>query len=158
MIPDEPVADDTISLRQKPHRSIVNHSDDIQSIGCVLFGIATIAFGLVSAFLLTWGIAWAHNSREGGGIATFVTCGAIYMIGSLICFRIRTSGKAMLLPGIILNAIGAYVWVPGMSSLNEGSWVFFIPGLALLGCWIALIFRRPAAPNCKTPDSPTSHN
>ena len=158
MIPDEPVADETSSHRQKPYSSNVNDSDDIQSIGCVLFGIATTAFGLVSTFLLTWGMAWAHNSRERSGIATFVTCGAIYMIGSLISFRARTSGKAMLLPGIILNTIGAYVWVPGMSSLNGGSWVFFIPGFALLGCWIALIFRRPAAPKCKNPDSTTSTN
>jgi hypothetical protein len=158
MNPDEPVADNTSGPCHKTHSANANDGDGIQSLGCVLFGVAAIAFGSLSVFLLTWGMAWSLGSRERDSITAFVICGAIYIIGSLICFRVRRSGSAMLLPGIILNAVGAYVWVPGMAYLNRGGWVVVMAGLALMGCWIALIFRQPTAPKCKSPDAPDSTN
>jgi hypothetical protein len=155
MNPVEPLADDTSSPRHNPNSGNLNKGDGIQSFGFILFCLAGIPFGLLSAFLLTWGMAWSNGSRDRESIINFVTCGKIYIIGSLICFRIRCSGRAILLLGIILNAIGAYIWVPGMSSLNGGSWFFLIPGLALLGCWMALMLSQATAPNSKSSVSPT---
>ncbi|TLD70941.1 hypothetical protein FEM03_08460 [Phragmitibacter flavus] len=113
--------------------------DQIRSGGCVFVGVIAVAFALLTIFLFTWGWAWALGANERTEMISTMVCGWIYLLGSMVFFRIRVSACWLLFWGVLLNAIGGYVWVPGLRYLDKGGVLLALPGLALMACWIALV-------------------
>lgn len=117
-------------------------SSSIRSVGCVFSGAAAMAFLAITVFLLGWGWTWSHARWERGDMAIDLVCGWTYLIGSMVFFRVRVPYFWMVAAGVLLNAVGAWVWLPGWRYLMQGGWVMGLAGLGLLICWVTLVHRE----------------
>ena len=127
-------------------QSTEDPANNPKGICITMFVLAGLAFLALSVFLLTFGLGWSNSQKEGHQIVLTVVAGWVYIVGSVIAFT-RTFSR-QLLPSIalILNAIGAYVWLPPISCPSiGGSGMLVLPGLILTGLWIFFIVRNPHA-------------
>jgi hypothetical protein len=120
---------------------------------CALLGYVILGAALVmmSGFI--------NNAREGQAIALTMLCGGIYIIGSLFAIGDRMNATAMAAAGVILNILGAAVWVPTIGS-NEPQ--FAVIGIFLSVLWLVCIIlkyakTKGAAPNRLTRSESNFH-
>jgi hypothetical protein len=123
-------------------QSTENPANNPKGICITMFVLAGLAFLALSLFLLTFGLGWSNSQKEDHHIVFTVVAGWVYIAGSIFAFS-RALPRQLLLPvALILNAIGAYVWLPSRS-LAGGSGVMLLLGLMLIGVWIFFIVRSP---------------
>lgn len=114
-------------------------------VACIaMFVLAAFAFVPFSLFLLCFGLAWSYSQKESQQIVLTVVAGWVYIAGSIFAFSRTFSRKLLLLFGLILNAIGACVWLPFAFSAGDSA-LFLLLGLTLVGVWIFFIVKNSDA-------------
>lgn len=65
---------------------------------------------------------------------TFAFCGGVNIYGSIAALRGQLPLSALILVGLILNAIGAFVWLPSFR-FSDGTFIGLV-GLGLTLAWL----------------------
>jgi hypothetical protein len=104
-----------------------------------LFILAAIPFTLLAPFLLFMEQAW-RTGRGSSGPTVFALCGGAYIYGSIFALRGQLPLSSLVLVGIILNILGACVWMPAFQ-FSDGSFIGLI-GVGLTISWLIVIVRQ----------------
>ena len=111
---------------------------------CVITKVAFV-FALVGYIILGAALVmmsgFINSARESQAIALTMLCGGIYILGSLFAIGDRLNATAMAIAGLILNSVGAVVWVPTIGS-SEGQ--FAVIGMLLSLLWLVCIVLKYA--------------
>ncbi|MFZ9937017.1 MAG: hypothetical protein ACO3JG_08125 [Luteolibacter sp.] len=111
---------------------------------CVITKVAFV-FALVGYIILGAALVmmsgFINSAREGQAIALTMSCGGIYIIGSLFVIGDKLNATAMAVAGVILNLLGAAVWVPTIGSSEPQ---FAVIGVFLSVLWLVCIVLKYA--------------
>ena len=97
------------------------------------FIIAAIPFTVMAAL---WLFLDGGSSRAGSGWV-FALCGGTFIYGSIFALRGELPLSSLMLVGLILNIIGAVVWIPAFG-YHSGNSLGFI-GVGLAAFWAKAI-------------------
>lgn len=122
----------------------------VRTAGCILSALACLPFGFFSGalFIMAWG--WSDNSEEFARLTLKLAAGWVYLIGSMVWFFGRMPPRSQIPAAILLNAAGAYLWVPLLFSQERGRLWIAVPGILLTVLWLLWIFYSRRNP----PDTP----
>lgn len=84
--------------------------------------------------MIYWGWAWSNDRSV---IVMHLVSGWIYLIGSMVCFRLPIRGWYLLVWSVILNLCAFPLWGAALAS----GWAA-LPLLGLIALWIRLIVLR----------------
>ena len=104
-----------------------------------LFILAAIPFTLLASFVLFMEQA-PTTGRGSSGSMVFGLCGGAYIYGSIFALRGQLPLSSLVLVGIILNIIGACVWLPAFQ-FSDGTFIGLI-GVGLTLAWLVTIVRE----------------
>lgn len=114
------------------------------NIACLITKVAFV-FSLVGYIflgaVLVMMSGFITTAREGQAIVITMLCGGIYIFGSLFAIGDRLNSAAMAIVGLILNSVGAVVWVPTIGS-HEPQFAVF--GILLSLFWLVCIILKLA--------------
>ncbi len=100
--------------------------------------VAAVPFTLAAALWLFLEHAdrssWA--SREG---PYFAVLGGIYLYGSIFALRGQLSLRQLVALGLVLNVVGAFIWVPALR--GRDGWAVGYPGVMLAGLWVVALYQ-----------------
>ncbi len=111
-------------------------ASNIMSVARGVFIVAAIPFTLLAALWLFLEHALPGSPGTDTG-PVFALCGGTFIYGSLIALRGQLPLAYLVFVGLVLNIIGAFVWVPALG-YRSGSFIGFA-GLALAGLWVVSI-------------------
>lgn len=80
------------------------------------------------------------NAGEGRELLIKMSCGGIYLIGSLFAIGGRFNALTMTFLGIFLNLLGSVFWAPPLFGTNETLFALIGVSLTLLWC-VCLVLK-----------------